>query len=164
MTEASGKSDMEASTEAWNKHLLRNDSVIVDLFHGQYKSTIVCSVCNKISITFDPFMTISLPLPGRKVNAGFYLIKYNLDVEDYTNFKGEVKLKETDTVQSLRHVVGEKMDMDMGSFLVTHVENNRILRMFGQSAKIEDVKTGKSHILLYEIDPTLGPNLKSLKA
>ena len=43
-------------------------------------------------------MTISLPLPGRKVNAGFYLIKYNLDVEDYTNFKGEVKLKETDTV------------------------------------------------------------------
>lgn len=31
---------------------------------GQYKSTLVCPVCNKISITFDPFMYLSLPLPS----------------------------------------------------------------------------------------------------
>ena len=30
---------------------------------GQFKSTIVCPVCDKISITFDPFLTVSLPLP-----------------------------------------------------------------------------------------------------
>lgn len=29
---------------------------------GQYKSTLVCPVCNKISVTFDPFMYLSLPL------------------------------------------------------------------------------------------------------
>lgn len=29
---------------------------------GQYKSTVVCPVCNKISVTFDPFMYLSLPL------------------------------------------------------------------------------------------------------
>ena len=58
MTEAGGKSDMEASTEAWNKHLLRNDSIIVDLFHGQYKSTIVCSKCQRVSVTFDPCFNI----------------------------------------------------------------------------------------------------------
>lgn len=31
---------------------------------GQYKSTLVCPVCSKISITFDPFMYLSLPLPS----------------------------------------------------------------------------------------------------
>ncbi|VAH15520.1 unnamed protein product [Triticum turgidum subsp. durum] len=31
---------------------------------GQYKSTLVCPECNKISVTFDPFMYLSLPLPS----------------------------------------------------------------------------------------------------
>lgn len=31
---------------------------------GQYKSTLICPVCGKISITFDPFMYLSLPLPS----------------------------------------------------------------------------------------------------
>lgn len=29
---------------------------------GQYKSTLVCPVCDKMSVTFDPFMYLSLPL------------------------------------------------------------------------------------------------------
>lgn len=29
---------------------------------GQYKSTLVCPACNKVSVTFDPFMYLSLPL------------------------------------------------------------------------------------------------------
>lgn len=31
---------------------------------GQYKSTLVCPVCSKVSVTFDPFMYLSLPLPS----------------------------------------------------------------------------------------------------
>lgn len=33
-------------------------------FQGQYRSTLVCPVCRKVSITFDPFMYLSLPLPS----------------------------------------------------------------------------------------------------
>jgi len=38
--------------------------VISSLFfwQGQYKSTLVCPVCAKVSVTFDPFMYLSLPL------------------------------------------------------------------------------------------------------
>lgn len=32
---------------------------------GQYKSTLVCPVCSKVSVTFDPFMYLSLPLPAK---------------------------------------------------------------------------------------------------
>jgi ubiquitin C-terminal hydrolase len=41
--ESEGKSDQDASNEAWNKHIFRNESIICDLFHGQYKSTLICS-------------------------------------------------------------------------------------------------------------------------
>ncbi|VDN33971.1 unnamed protein product, partial [Gongylonema pulchrum] len=34
-TEAEGRPDIEVSREAWRNHLLRNDSIFVDLFHGQ---------------------------------------------------------------------------------------------------------------------------------
>jgi ubiquitin carboxyl-terminal hydrolase 4/11/15 len=36
---------------------------------GQYKSTLVCPECGKISITFDPFMYLSLPLPSTVIRT-----------------------------------------------------------------------------------------------
>lgn len=64
--EAEGRPDAEVAKESWIQYLMRNNSVIVDLFHGLLKSTLVCPECNKISITFDPFCYLSLPLPMRK--------------------------------------------------------------------------------------------------
>jgi ubiquitin carboxyl-terminal hydrolase 4/11/15 len=56
--ETEGKTDKEASIEAWNKHVYRNESVILDLFHGQFKSRTSCNQCDKVSIVFDPFLMI----------------------------------------------------------------------------------------------------------
>jgi ubiquitin C-terminal hydrolase len=49
--------------EAWENHVLRNKSMIVDLFHGQLKSKVTCKVCAHESVRFDPFTYLSLPLP-----------------------------------------------------------------------------------------------------
>ncbi|GER43663.1 ubiquitin carboxyl-terminal hydrolase [Striga asiatica] len=59
-----GQPNEEVADEFWRYHKARNDSIIVDTCQGQYKSTLICPVCNKISITFDPFMYLSLPLPS----------------------------------------------------------------------------------------------------
>ncbi|RDX81236.1 Ubiquitin carboxyl-terminal hydrolase 8, partial [Mucuna pruriens] len=59
-----GRPDEDVADEYWHNHLARNDSVIVDVCQGQYKSTLVCPVCRKVSVTFDPFMYLSLPLPS----------------------------------------------------------------------------------------------------
>ncbi|XP_077234151.1 ubiquitin carboxyl-terminal hydrolase 9-like [Tasmannia lanceolata] len=56
--------DKVAADECWANHKARNDSIIVDVCQGQYKSTLVCPVCSKVSVTFDPFMYLSLPLPS----------------------------------------------------------------------------------------------------
>ena len=56
----------EVAEEAWRNHRRRNDSVIVDTFHGLFKSTLVCPECRKVSVTFDPFCYLSVPLPVSK--------------------------------------------------------------------------------------------------
>ncbi|KAG9149373.1 hypothetical protein Leryth_003335 [Lithospermum erythrorhizon] len=60
--DADGRPDEEVADEYWANHIARNDSIIVDVCQGQYKSTLVCPMCNKVSVTFDPFMYLSLPL------------------------------------------------------------------------------------------------------
>jgi ubiquitin carboxyl-terminal hydrolase 4/11/15 len=44
-------------------HKARNDSVAMDLFSGFYKNTMECPVCDKISITFDPYSLLTVQLP-----------------------------------------------------------------------------------------------------
>uniref|UniRef100_A0A8C6PAL8 Ubiquitin carboxyl-terminal hydrolase n=1 Tax=Nothobranchius furzeri TaxID=105023 RepID=A0A8C6PAL8_NOTFU len=66
LRDAEGRPDEIVAKEAWTNHRLRNDSVIVDIFHGLFKSTLVCPECSKVSVTFDPFCYLTLPLPMKK--------------------------------------------------------------------------------------------------
>lgn len=43
----SGRSDQVLADEAWDRHVQRNRSVIVDLFQGQLKNVCRCPVCDK---------------------------------------------------------------------------------------------------------------------
>lgn len=38
----------------------------MDLLHGQLKSTLVCPVCSKVSVKFDPFCFLSVPVPAKE--------------------------------------------------------------------------------------------------
>lgn len=55
-------SDSQKAAEAWSRYLRMDDSAIVEIFVGQLKSTLKCSVCGYCSVTFDPFWDLSLPL------------------------------------------------------------------------------------------------------
>ncbi|KAJ0028863.1 hypothetical protein Pint_36200 [Pistacia integerrima] len=59
-----GCPEKEVAEEYWRNHRARNDSIIVDLCQGQYRSMLVCPNCKKVSVTFDPLMYLSLPLPS----------------------------------------------------------------------------------------------------
>ncbi len=48
--------------ESWKTYLLRNRSIIVDLFQGQLRNVLKCLTCNYESKKFDPLMYLSLPI------------------------------------------------------------------------------------------------------
>ncbi|EGR34421.1 ubiquitin specific peptidase 31, putative [Ichthyophthirius multifiliis] len=45
------------------EYLSKNQSIIIDLMQGQYKSKVNCSVCNYSSINFEQFLNCTLPIP-----------------------------------------------------------------------------------------------------
>uniref|UniRef100_A0AAV2LYU9 Ubiquitin carboxyl-terminal hydrolase n=1 Tax=Knipowitschia caucasica TaxID=637954 RepID=A0AAV2LYU9_KNICA len=69
----------EEATSMWKRHLERDDSRIVDLFAGQLRSSLHCSVCSHYSNTFDVFCDLSLPIPKRS-SGGEVTLKECLDL------------------------------------------------------------------------------------
>jgi len=55
----------EGSDLAWRTWRMSNDSVIVDLFQGQFQNRMQCSKCFKTSITYNVFSILQLPIPRR---------------------------------------------------------------------------------------------------
>lgn len=62
---------VELAKKSWDGYMLRNDSVIVDLFQGQYQSTLVCPECAKVlsaahSTVYD-YLRTSCRYPSRSI-------------------------------------------------------------------------------------------------
>jgi len=58
-------SDSQKAMESWKRFMRFDNSKFVDLFVGQLKSTLRCTVCGHPSVTFDPFWDLSLPIPAK---------------------------------------------------------------------------------------------------
>ncbi|VDM98335.1 unnamed protein product [Thelazia callipaeda] len=63
LNDSDGRPDSVVAEEAWDAHLKRDKSIIVDLFTGQLRSTLTCLDCNAVSCRFDAFTCLQLPIP-----------------------------------------------------------------------------------------------------
>ena len=66
--DSNGREDEIVAAEFWNGFLQREKSIFVNIFYGQLKSRVCCSICKNISITFDPFNVLSVPIPKQSQN------------------------------------------------------------------------------------------------
>ncbi|XP_057457577.1 ubiquitin carboxyl-terminal hydrolase 8 isoform X2 [Lotus japonicus] len=121
--------DEEVADEYWHNHLARNDSVIVDVCQGQYKSTLVCPVCRKVSVTFDPFMYLSLPLPSTTMRTmTLTVVSSNCDGKSqllpYT-----ISVPKNGRFEDLTRALGTACSLGADeTLLVAEVYNNCIIR------------------------------------
>jgi ubiquitin C-terminal hydrolase len=81
--------DETVARKYWDLHLQRNQSVIVDLVQGQYKSTLTCPVCNNIKISFDPYMSVQLPIP-QVTKVSYFFICNDLTQKTY---QGQITMR-----------------------------------------------------------------------
>ena len=51
MPEVGDRDDHVVAEESWKLHTSRNDSYIVDLFHGMFKSKLYCPECKNVSFS-----------------------------------------------------------------------------------------------------------------
>lgn len=92
----------------FDAHKLRNDSVITDLFLGMYKSTLICPDCEYVSITFDPYNQLTLPLPIAKM----WNHKIKILPEEGRPISLEVQLPQTSTYMDLKKYITSHTGID----------------------------------------------------
>jgi len=76
----------QIASKFWEGHLKRNQSIIVDLMQGQFKSTLKCPLCNRMKVTFDPYMSVQLPIP-QTIKMLYFFIPYEVAAKIY---QGEI--------------------------------------------------------------------------
>uniref|UniRef100_A0A1S4DI76 ubiquitinyl hydrolase 1 n=1 Tax=Nicotiana tabacum TaxID=4097 RepID=A0A1S4DI76_TOBAC len=125
--------DEEIADEYWNNHLARNDSIIVDVCQGQYRSTLVCPVCKKVSIMFDPFMYLSLPLPSTSMRSmTVTVIKNGSDIQ-ISAFT--ITVPKDGKLEDLIRALSTACSLDADeTLLVAEIYNNRIIRYLEEPA------------------------------
>lgn len=143
----------ELAVTSWHNHKLRNDSVIIDLFVGLYKSTLECPSCGKISITFDPFNDLTLPLPVDNFWSG----SIDLFLEDGNLKSFQLELPKTATYQTLKSYVASKLQLKSEHLFTAEIWNHQFYRNLEDSESrsgylpISDLITSGDKMIMYEV-------------
>lgn len=117
---------------------------------GQFKSTLVCPECHRISITFDPFMHISVPLPPpvQTVKVEFYMIKR-------TSFQFPSKVilyfQSTATYLDLLRTLEEKTQIPTKYLEGFYLKDQRIYQIAESKQTVKYIRDFETYLYMYEM-------------
>ncbi len=120
----SNEPDDIKSEKSWIGFLRRNQSILVELLYGQYKSTLFCpdENCGNISTCFDPFLSVSLPLASRTrtYTINCFFIFYNTNQKA---IKLEIPFNTECTIMALRNKIASILNIHPFSFIIGKLES-----------------------------------------
>uniref|UniRef100_A0AAQ6A6E8 Ubiquitin carboxyl-terminal hydrolase n=1 Tax=Amphiprion ocellaris TaxID=80972 RepID=A0AAQ6A6E8_AMPOC len=148
LKDANGRPDKVVAEEAWENHIKRNDSIIVDIFHGLFKSTLVCPVCSKVSVTFDPFCYLTLPLPMKKERTlEVYLVRLD-PLAKPTQYK--LTVPKVGYISDLCTSLSILSGVSAEKMIVTDIYNHRFHRIFATNENLSSIME-RDDIYVFEV-------------
>lgn len=144
--------------QSWDIYKARNDSVITDLFAGMYKSTLVCPVCDKVSIIFDPFSSLTLPIPSNEPfeREIVYIAQNRRPV------RFPVEVDRNATLKVWKDAVAKKMNADPERLIVAESYHGTFWKLFdNDSLTVQELRISPHDIIVfYEVEsvPTSDKN------
>ncbi|XP_036392637.1 ubiquitin carboxyl-terminal hydrolase 32-like isoform X2 [Megalops cyprinoides] len=133
LKDSDGRPDWEVASEhwcpengkegAWENHLRRNRSIVVDLFHGQLKSQVKCKTCGHISARFDPFNFLSLPLP---MDSSMHLEITVIKLDGSTPVRYGLRLNMDEKYTGLKKQLSELCNLKPEQILLAEVHSSNI--------------------------------------
>lgn len=142
---------LEASNQAWQTHLLRNDSFFVDLFHGQLKSRLECPRCGQVSITFDPFVYLAVPFPKEKRSSTVYFWPLDPCLKPV---KLVIRYSTDGTVSEMLAAVSQLVNVNTKSLRMVEVDNHCFARLFQLSDSVTQIRSTDTIYVFQVHDPT----------
>ncbi|XP_067669048.1 uncharacterized protein [Haliotis asinina] len=144
----------EEADAAWNDYLRENNSVVVSKFQGQFQSTVVCSVCRHVSVTYEPFMYLSLPIPRAMerqicvifVHRGMPPTRYLLNMH------------KTDKVHKLKRELLRLLHQPDCDIILAEVLDSHVSRVLDDNVMLRYVNDTSRKIYAFEmVQPCLPP-------
>ena len=130
-------------------HAKRNESVCMDLFSGFYKNTMECPNCDKVSVTFDPFASLTLQLPMEStlmLNLTFVPLvgrpmNHNLDLEKNL------------TMKDVKKVIASKHEnVDASKLWMVEVYSHKVYKYFDDRMSVAEANIqGNDYIFVFEL-------------
>ncbi len=145
--------------EVWSITKRRDDSVISDLFTGMYKSTLVCPDCNKVSITFDPFNTVTVQIP---IETAWSRCVYFIPLND-TPVQIQVDMDKNGSIKTLKEFVSKRTGVPIERMHVAEEWEHHIYKNYDDMTVASEEIGSSDRVCIFELDmaPTNFPSVKS---
>ncbi|CAG9322577.1 unnamed protein product [Blepharisma stoltei] len=138
-----GLTDQDAAKAFWNVHTQRNQSIIIDLMYGQYRSEVECPECHNVSLAFDPFLMLALPIPSKEqVSLDVYYVSYS---EDKTPLKIKILVNKNYNWKTVNEEIAKIIQTQ--NSIIFGIVSGQSLEKLGNLEKIENNKM----LFAYEI-------------
>lgn len=152
------ETDEEAAGKAWELHLRRDDSKVLENFMGQIKSKVVCprETCGRVSTTFEPVMYLSVPLPGTtettievtfvSMSPAESMKKMNITLSKHANIE--------DLATEVALLINQKKNpseaVDASNIIVAEVWNKEVLKFYEKTEEVAKINDSDK-IFAYEV-------------
>lgn len=151
----------EMADKVWDITKKRDDSVIADLFTGLYQSTLVCPVCSKVSITFDPFNNLTLPLPVASVWT--HAVKY-FPLND-APVEITVELDKNSSIKAMKEFISARVGIPAGRLMAGEEFRDKFFKLYEDLQSVSEEIQPNDHPVVHELEavPTNMPLTKKHK-
>lgn len=140
----------EMANQVWDITKRRDDSVIADLFTGLYKSTLVCPdpTCAKVSITFDPFNNLTLPLPIE--NKWAHVVKF-FPLNDRP-IEIKVELDKSSSMKGLKEFVSTRTGVPVERLHGAEEWKNKFYKQYADNSVASEEIGQTDNAMVFELE------------
>jgi ubiquitin C-terminal hydrolase len=154
-----GRPDEEVAAEALASHMQRNNSFIQNLFQGQFRSALICPSCSTRSCTFDPYVSISLPLPQRETKPVYVTVVYRSTSRKMKVFGVNVSINSS--IKELRSKLAELCVVNRRHLVLADLHPDGFHRTFYDDQHISVIYSNDL-VFAFECPPYRGDNPEAL--
>ena len=152
--------EIECAKRFFNHHQQLNDSIITDLFSGLLRSEVQCPKCNYKSITFDPFNTLTLPIPSKNEMYEqiqlFYIPKYGIRKSCKINVYSSLSSKLKDNYEDIKSI--EEFPYKYNNLKLIKVKDSQLERFVDENEKYQK----NDFIFAFDDETKEGVNTKTI--
>jgi hypothetical protein len=138
----------EMADKVWDITKKRDDSVIADLFTGLYQSTLVCPVCSKVSITFDPFNNLTLPLP--LASMWTHTVKF-FPLNDVP-VELTVELDKNSSIKALKEFVSARVGVPASRLMAGEEWKDKFFKLYQDTSSVSEEIQSNDHPVVHELE------------